>query len=232
VSQQQMPGYAPQPVAHYGADVRTRFMTRVYLNLVGGIAAFIAIETYLFTSGLAYDIARAISSTSWLLVLGGFMLVSWLGSSFAWKATSPAAQYGGYALMIAVYSIIFTLPLVIAAESFDGVIATAGWISILAFAGLSGIALTTSKDFSFLRSLLMWGGVLALVAIVAAVLFGAQLGTWFSVAMIGLAGGAILYDTQNIYRSYPPDREVAAAMSLFASVALMFWYVLRLLTRR
>ncbi len=50
--------------------------------------------------------------------------------------------------------------------------------------------------------------------------------------MIGLAGGAILYDTQKIYRSYPADRQVAAAMSLFASVALMFWYVLRLLSRR
>jgi FtsH-binding integral membrane protein len=233
VSQQQMPGYAPQPVAHYGADVRTRFMTRVYLNLIGGIAAFIAVETYLFVSGLAYDIARAINSTSWLLVLGGFMLVSWLGSSFAWKATSPAAQYGGYAAMIAVYSIIFTLPLVIAEQNFKGVISTAAWISVLAFVGLSGIALTTSKDFKFLRGLLMWGGMLALGAIVAAVIFPSiQLGAWFSVAMIGLAGGAILYDTQKIYHSYPPDREVAAAMSLFASVALMFWYVLRLLSRR
>jgi FtsH-binding integral membrane protein len=236
VSQQQMPGYAPQPVATHTPDVRARFMRRVYLNLVGGIAAFIAIETYLFSDAsgeLALDIARAISSTSWLLVLGGFMLVSWLGSSFAWKATSPAAQYAGYAAMIAVYSIIFTLPLAIAAERFDGVIATAGWISILAFAGLSGIALTTSKDFKFLRGLLLWGGMLALGAIVAAVIFPSiQLGAWFSVAMIGLAGGAILYDTQKIYHSYPPDREVAAAMSLFASVALMFWYVLRLLSRR
>ncbi|MEX0834876.1 MAG: Bax inhibitor-1 family protein, partial [Nitriliruptor sp.] len=170
---------------------------------------------------------------SWLLVLGGFMLVSWLGSSFAWKATSPAMQYGGYALMVAVYAVIFTLPLAYAEQEFPGVISTAAWISIIAFIGLSGIALTTSKDFSFLRGLLMWAGLLALGAIVAAVIFPSiELGAWFSVAMIGLAGGAILYDTQKIYRSYPADRQVAAAMSLFASVALMFWYVLRLLSRR
>jgi uncharacterized protein len=234
VSQQQMPGYAPQAVATHAPEVRSRFMRRVYANLIVGIAAFIALETFLFTTGIAYDIARALAGPSWLLVLGGFMLVSWLGSSFAWKATSTAVQYGGYALMVGVYGIIFTLPLAIANTDprLEGVIATAAWISILAFAGLSGIALTTSKDFRFLRSLVLWGGVLALVAIVGAVLFGFELGTWFSVAMIGLAGGAILYDTQKIYHSYPPDREVAAAMSLFASVALMFWYVLRLLSRR
>ena len=60
------------------------------------------------------------------------------------------------------------------------------------------------------------------------VLFGFQLGTWFSVAMVGLAGGAILYDTSNILRRFPQDRYVAAALQLFSSVALMFWYVLRI----
>src|SRR6185436_18739743 len=49
-----------------------------------------------------------------------------------------------------------------------------------------------TQDFSFLRSVLVWAGVLALVAIVSAVLFGMQLGTWFSVAMIGFAGAAVL----------------------------------------
>lgn len=238
MSQQQIPGYAPQPVATHAPDVRSRFMKRVYARLALGIAAFVAIEAYLFSAAsgyLAYDIANALLGPSWLLVLGGFMLVSWLGTSFAWKADSPAMQYGGYALMVAVYAVIFTLPLAIAADTpeLDGVITTAAWITGIGFAGLSGIALTTSKDFSFLRSLLMWGGFLALGAIVAAVLVPSiQLGAWFSIAMIGLAGGAILYDTQKIYHSYPPDREVAAAMSLFASVMLLFWYVLRLLSRR
>lgn len=237
MSQQQIPSYAPQqPVSTQAPDVRARFMRRVYANLVAGIAAFIAIETYLFSEAsgrLAIDIAIAIDNLSWLLVLGGFMLVSWLGSSFAWKASTPAAQYGGYALMVVVYSVIFTLPLAIAEQEFPGVISSAAWISIIAFVGLTGIALTTSKDFSFLRGMLLWGGFLALGAIVAAVIFPSiQLGAWFSVAMIGFAGAAILYDTQKIYRSYPADREVAAAMSLFASVALLFWYVLRLLSRR
>ena len=47
-------------------------------------------------------------------------------------------------------------------------------------------------------------------------------------AMVGLAGGAILYDTSNVLHHYPQDRYVGASLALFASVALMLWYVLRL----
>jgi FtsH-binding integral membrane protein len=90
----------------------------------------------------------------------------------------------------------------------------------------------TRKDFSFLRGLLMWGGMLALVAIAGGVLFGFELGTWFSVAMIGFAGAAVLYDTSNVLHHYPEDRYVGAALELFASIALMFWYVLRLFMSR
>ena len=86
----------------------------------------------------------------------------------------------------------------------------------------------TRKDFSFLRGMLMWGGVVAMLAIVGGILFGFDLGTWFSVAMIGFAGAAILYDTSNVLHHFPEDRYVGAALQLFASVALMFWYVLRL----
>jgi FtsH-binding integral membrane protein len=97
---------------------------------------------------------------------------------------------------------------------------------------LTAVAFLSRKDFSFLGGLLKWGGILALVAIVGGVLFGFNLGTWFSVAMVGLAGGAILYDTSNILRHFPEDRYVGAALQLFASVALMFWYVLRIFLSR
>jgi FtsH-binding integral membrane protein len=70
------------------------------------------------------------------------------------------------------------------------------------------------------------------VVIVGGVLFGFNIGTWFSVAMVGFAGAAILYDTSNILRSFPEDRHVGAALQLFASVALMFWYVLSIFMSR
>ena len=94
------------------------------------------------------------------------------------------------------------------------------------------VAMITRKDFSFLRGILFWAFMLAMVGIVSSLLFGFQLGTWFSVAMIGFAGAAVLYDTSNIMHHYPEDRYVAASMALFASIALMFWYILQLFMSR
>jgi len=105
-------------------------------------------------------------------------------------------------------------------------------VTVLGSIGLIATAMITRKDFSFLRGMLVWGGMLALGGIFASIMFGFQLGTWFSVAMIGFAGAAVLYDTSNIMHHYPQDRYVAAAMALFASIALLFWYILRIFMNR
>ena len=76
------------------------------------------------------------------------------------------------------------------------------------------------------------GAVIVLFLIVVAIFGGFNLGTWFSIAMIVFAGAAILYDTSNVLHHFPEDRHVGAALQLFASVALMFWYVLRLFMSR
>jgi uncharacterized protein len=227
----QVPGV---PIAQQGENVRAAFMNRVYMTLLLGIAAFIGMQYVLFITGAAQAIFEIVEQTNWLLILGGFMLVSWMATRMSSAATTPGKAWGGYLLLVAANALLFATPLWIAANvpELEGTITTAAWISILAFAGLSAIAMFTGKDFSFLRSILMWGGVLALCLIVGSVLFGAQLGTWFAVAMIGFAGAAILYDTQKVYRSFPPGTEVVAAMHLFSSLALLFWYVLQVLMRR
>jgi len=65
--------------------------------------------------------------------------------------------------------------------------------------------------------------------IVSAIAFDFQLGIWFSAIMIVFAAGAVLYTTSNILHVYREDQHVAASLALFSSVALMFWYILRLL---
>ena len=210
-------------------DRRARFIVRTYNHLFGAIVAFAAIEYALFSSGAAVAIARSMMGTSWLLVLGAFMVVSWVSSHFAHSATSRAAQYAGLGAYVLAESLIFVPLLFIANSVAPGTIQSAGIVTMLGFGGLSAVAFVTRKDFSFLRGALMFGGIVALVAIVAGAIFGFQLGTFFSVAMVGLAGAAILYDTSNVLHHFPEDRYVGAALQLFSSVALMFWYVLRLL---
>jgi FtsH-binding integral membrane protein len=61
------------------------------------------------------------------------------------------------------------------------------------------------------------------------VIFGFSLGVWFSGAMVLLASGSVLYNTSNIIKYYDEEQYVSAALSLFASIALLFWYILRLL---
>jgi len=224
-------GWGPRPQAWGGApqvDTRDRFLVRTYNTLFGAIVLFAAIEAGLFLSGLAAPIAGAMLGTSWLLVLGGFMVVSWLASHAARSATSTSVQLLALGGFVAAEALIFVPLLYLADHYAPGSIQSAGLVTILGFGGLTAVAFTTRKDFSFLGGLLRWGGILAVVLIAASLVFGFQLGTFFSVAMVGFAGAAILYDTSRILRDYPEDRFVAAALELFSSVALMFWYVLRL----
>jgi FtsH-binding integral membrane protein len=210
-------------------DSRAQFITRTYTHVVGGILGFILIELALFESGAAETIARFMFGFPWLLIIGAFMLVGWLATRTAQTSTSIGMQYFAYAMYVLVEALIFVPLLYIANAKAPGAIDSAALVTSLGAVGLMIVAHRTRKDFSFLRGVLMWGGVLAIVAMIGGAVFGFQLGTWFSVAMIGFAGAAVLYDTSNIIRVYPEDRYVAAAMQLFASIALMFWYVLRLM---
>jgi hypothetical protein len=209
-------------------EAREKFIVRTYNHLFGAIVLFALIEIGLFTSGAALPIAEAMLGGSWLLVLGGFMVVSWLASRVAHTSTSKTSQYLALGGFVVAEAIIFVPLLYIADRYAPGAIQSAALTTMLGFAALTGVAFYTRKDFSFLRGLLTWGFVLAMVAIVVALVFGFELGTFFSIAMVGLAGGAILYDTSNVLHHFPEDRYVGAALELFASVALMFWYVLRL----
>ncbi len=211
---------------------RARFISRTYTHLLGAVLGFTLLEVVLFQTGAAASIANALLGTSWLLVLGAFMLVSWLATRAAHTARSLAVQYAALSAFVVAEAIVFVPLLYLAEASAPGTIRSAALATLLGFAGLTAVAFITRMDFSFARGLLLWGGVVALVTIVVASLFGFQLGTWFSMAMIAFAGVAILYDTSNIIRHFPEDRYVAASLELFASVALMFWYILRLFSSR
>ena len=211
---------------------RSSFITQTYAHLLGAILGFTALEIIFFQTGLAYPLAEFLLSVPWLAVLGAFMVVGWLASHFALRSVSLEVQYAALIGFVVAEAVIF-VPLLFVAQSYaPGVIQSAALITLIGFSGLTAVAWSERRDFSFLGGLLKWGFVGALLVIVAGVVFGFQLGVFFSVAMVVLAGAAILYDTSNILHHYPEDRYVAASLSLFSSIALMFWYVLRLLMAR
>jgi FtsH-binding integral membrane protein len=221
--------YTPPRTAVSGAvDARARFIVRTYNHLFGAILLFTLIEVGLFMSGIAQVMAQAMLGVNWLIVLGGFVVVSWLASRFAHTAESKPVQYMALGGFVVAQAIIFVPLLFIAQTVAPGAIQSAALVTMVGFGGLTAIAFISKKDFSFLGAFLKWAFVCALLLIIGGVVFGFELGTFFSVAMVGLAGAAILYDTSNVLHHFPEDRYVGASLELFSSVALMFWYVLRI----
>ncbi|HRJ70694.1 MAG TPA: Bax inhibitor-1 family protein [Terrimicrobiaceae bacterium] len=216
------------PVSELSPDARGSFLVRTYSHLTAAILLFVGLEVWFFQTNIANAIVSAVSSVSWLVILGGFMLLSWLATFLASPTVSRPLQYVGFFLYVLGQAII-TVPLLFMANQVaPGAIASAAQATLGGFLLLTAVVVTTRKDFSFLRTFLVWSGIVALVAVVCAVIFGFDLGTWFSVAMVLLAGGSILYTTSSVMNDFPEDADVAAAIQLFAGIALMFWYVLRL----
>jgi len=225
---------AGMPAAQAHADARAAFVRRTYLHLAGAVGAFVIIEILLLRSALPRLMLTFIQANQygWLMILGAFILTGWLARSLAASAASVQVQYIGLGLYVFAEAVIFVPLLYLAAfYSSPEVLPNAALLTTLLFVGLTAVAFTTRTDFSFLRGILTIGGFIALGTIVGGVVFGFNLGLVFSIAMVGLASAAILYDTSKILQHYPTDRHVAASLELFASVALLFWYVLSILMR-
>jgi len=212
---------------------RHQFIQSVYKYLGGAILSFIVISALMLATGFSQQAARylAASGSNWLWVgvLGAFMLVGWLASRWASSIDNPQKQLGGLGVYVVAESFITAPMLGIAQLVAPDAIAAAALITILLVAALTWTAFTAKTDFSFLGGLLKVGGIVALGTILVSLAFGFSLGIWFSGLMVVFAGGSVLYDTARVVRDYPTNLPVAAALSLFASIALMFWYVLRLL---
>ncbi|MDF1851451.1 MAG: Bax inhibitor-1 family protein [Verrucomicrobiales bacterium] len=229
-------GYAnPYTVAQAAPNERAAFIRKTYLHLGFAILAFIGVEWFLLQQSWAPAlIGKMTGGMGWLVVLGAFMGVSFLADRLASSDTSRGVQYAGLGLFIVAEAIIF-MPLLYMAAYYakdPGVIMKAGITTAFVFGGLTFAAFATKKDFSFLRGFLMVGGFVAIGIIVVSILFGFDLGTIFAGAMAIFASVAILYNTSNIIHHYRTDQYVSASLSLFASVALLFWYILQIFMNR
>jgi FtsH-binding integral membrane protein len=217
------------------AEERSDFITKTYLHLAGAIGLFIILEAILLhLPGIDQLVKMMINGGrfSWLIVLGAFMAVSYLANNWAQSATSKSTQYMGLGLYVFAESIIFVPLLYIANQYAPGVILSAAVATVGLFAVMTAIVFFTRKDFSFLRTILAFGGFAALGFIVIAIVFQFNPGPIFTYAMIAFACSYILYDTSNVLHHYRIGQHVAASLALFASVALLFWYILQLFLSR
>lgn len=223
------------PVSTLSDERRVAFYRKTYTYVALAVLLFIVTEYLFFQSPMIVNFAMSlVGGWSWLLLLGAFMFITNYAEGLALKTRDKNQHYLALGIYVVAEAFIFIPMLLIAFSMVDGVamLQQAAIMTIALFAGLSAVVILTKKDFSFLRSILAIGFFLAIGLMVAGLIFGFDLGLWFSVGMVALAAGSILYTTSNMLHKYDEEQYIAAALGLFASLMLLFWYILRIFMSR
>ena len=223
------------PVASLSDEAKVAFYKKTYSHVAGGVLAFFIAEYFLLQSEVLIDFMLSMTQGwRWLIMLGGFMFMTNYAESTALKTTDKNKQYMAYGLYVLAEAIIF-IPIIYIAIMYSGgmdLLNQAAIVTLSLFSGLTAVVFVTKKDFSFLKSALTVGFFIALGLIIAGALFGFDMGLWFSVGMCVLAAGSILYQTSNLVHKYTNEQYIPAAIGLFASLMLLFWYVIQIFLSR
>jgi FtsH-binding integral membrane protein len=228
-----------RPLAARAAESeRATFIRRTYLHLAGAVLAFVTLESLIFTLVPQQQLETTMrqffmAPGSQLILLFAYIGVSMFARYLAFNGGNSASAYAGL-ILYTLFEVVFFVPILHIALFYVNdptILPTAGILTLSVFGGLTLAAFTTKKDFSFLRPVLSIGFFLMLGLIVAAMLVpgSLHLGLWFSFIGVALASVAILYDTSNVIHKFRTDQYVAASLSLFASVATLFYYILMIL---
>lgn len=232
-------------VALSPASARVAFIRRTYAHLAGAILVFTAVLWMIFNIVPARDLDAVMLQYiripfSQFILMAAFIGVGCLARWWAYSGASPAVQYAGLGAYILIEAVIF-VPLLWVLTRYAGgddptyaarMLTQAGILTLCLFGGLTSVVFITRKDFSFLGPILAIAGFLAFGMIILAMIFGFSLGLWFSFAMVALISGFILYDTSNVLHRFRTDMHVAASLELFASIAVLFYYILMILMSR
>lgn len=184
--------------------------------------------TLLF-SGLAAGISMALNlpHPGLLLTLGGYFGLLFLTAKFR----DSTAGLGFVFLLTGFmgYTLGPILNSYLALPNGGQVVMTAMGGTGAIFLGLSGYALTTRKDFSFMGGFLMAGILVAFLAGLGAVLFEIPaLSLAVSSMFILLMAGLILYETSNIIHGGETNY-IMATVTLYVSIFNLFTSLLHLL---
>jgi modulator of FtsH protease len=170
------------------------------MNLPHGAALVMMLVAF----GLMFVVNKKADSASgvyWIFAFTGLM-----GASLGPMLSAYAAMPGGPAMIM---------------QALGG--------TALIFFALSGYALTSKKDFSFMGGFLMVGLIVVVIAMVANLFFAIPaLSLAISAAVIMIMSGLILYDTSRIINGGERNY-IRATVSLYLNIYNIFVHLLSLL---
>jgi len=162
-----------------------------------------------------------------LLTLGGFFGLLFLTSKFKDSAKGLAFVFALTGFMG--YTLGPILNAYLALPNGSQIVMSAMGLTGAIFLGLSGYALTSRKDFSYMGSFLMVGIIVAFVAGLGAFFFEMPgLSLAVSTMFVLLMSGLILYETSNIINGGETNY-IMATVTLFVSIFNLFTSLLHLL---
>lgn len=214
---------------------RVTFLRKTYLHLACAIVAFVVVESLLLQLPFIGTVVETMAGggMSWLIVIGLFMAVAYGADKLARSQAGVGVQYLGLGLYVVAEAMIFAPLLYMATrQGSDGILSTAALVTFGVCGALTAYVLISGVNFSWLRGVVAVGGVAALLTIVGAMIFGFSLGVFFAGLMIMLAASMLLYQTSAAMHDWRTDQYVAASLGLFASVMMMFYYVVFFLMGR
>lgn len=218
-------------------STRATFYRKTYMHVALAVLLFIIVEAvFIRITPLVEFMMSMLNGWRWLLVLGVFMLATNYAEKIAHTSHDKTQQYLALLLFVVAEAVIFvpliTVAIYVGELQQSNLLNQAAVVTLGLFTGLSAVVLFTKKDFSFLRSILVVGFFVAIGIIIASMIFGFDLGLIFSGAMVILAAGSILYQTSNLVHKYHTDQYIGAALGLFASLMLLFWYIINIFLSR
>jgi FtsH-binding integral membrane protein len=207
---------------------RLGFLRRVYTHVFGAILLLVALEYLYYTTGLSVRILQLLGN-SWWISLAIFLGVTWLAERLAFSGASALAQYTGLGLFVGVQSVVTAPILMIATLTNPNLIGQAALITLFITGALTLFVVLSKTDFSFMRNALFLAGLGLFAISIASALFGFSLGLGFSVGIVVLMCGYILYETSLIMHHLPTTAHVAGALMIFGSIAVLFRQILLIL---
>ena len=130
-----------QLVAEATSVERANFYKHTYGHVAGGVLVFVLIESLMLKSEALVSFMLSLTSGYlWLILLAGFMGITWVAQKMAYGSISKSKQYLGYFLYIVAEALIF-VPMLYIALYYGGtyVIKQAAVVTGGLFVGLSAI---------------------------------------------------------------------------------------------
>ncbi|MEC8025116.1 MAG: Bax inhibitor-1/YccA family protein [Myxococcota bacterium] len=225
--------FGGQAVSQLSRTQQMSFLQRVYMWMAGGLVLAGVGSALSIQTGVAEAMLRS-GMMGHLLILGLWWGVAYYAQKVQFQPTVNTIAFAVYSLLTGlVMSDLILIALIIGAQtqgSAGHYIYQAFGLTAVAFGGLSYYATKTDRDFSFMGGIITVGIIAAIgLSLMNFFIESSVLGMAISFGVVLLMAGSILWNTQRILQTSPPNGHIGAALVLFTDFAVMFMHILSLL---